>query len=147
MNNKTKAPNFLGLIDENKHLSLSDFKGKYLVIYFYPKDKTSGCTLESQNFRDHLKMFKAKNCEVIGVSRDSIRSHKSFQDKESLNFPLVSDPDENMCNAYGVMKEKSMYGRKYMGTARTTFVIDEEGKIEEIIEKVKTKEHTAQILK
>ncbi len=129
MNNKTKAPNFLGLIDENKHLSLSDFKGKYLVIYFYPKDKTSGCTLESQNFRDHLKMFKAKNCEVIGVSRDSIRSHKSFQDKESLNFPLISDPDENMCNAYGVMKEKSMYGRKYMGIERSTFLINPSGEI------------------
>ena len=129
MNDKSKAPNFLGLIDENEHLSLGSFKGKYLVIYFYPKDKTSGCTVESQDFRDHVKKFKEMNCEVVGVSRDSIKSHKSFQEKESLNFPLISDPDENMCNAYGVMKEKSMYGRKYMGIERSTFLIDPDGNI------------------
>ena len=129
MNNKTKAPSFLGLINESEHLSLEDFKGKYLVIYFYPKDKTSGCTLESQNFRDYMKKFKANNCAVVGVSRDSIKSHKSFQEKESLNFPLISDPDEKMCNAYGVMKEKSMYGRKYMGIERSTFLIDPAGMI------------------
>ena len=129
MNDKSKAPNFLGLIDENEHLSLDNFKGKYLVIYFYPKDKTSGCTIESQDFRDHSKKFKAKNCAIVGVSRDSIKSHKSFQEKESLNFPLISDPDEVMCNAYGVMKEKSMYGRKYMGIERSTFLISPDGKI------------------
>ena len=129
MNDKTKAPSFLGLIDESEHLSLEDFKGKYLVIYFYPKDKTSGCTVESQNFRDYMKKFKSKNCAVVGVSRDSIKSHKSFQEKESLNFPLISDPDEKMCNAYGVMKEKSMYGRKYMGIERSTFLIDPDGMI------------------
>jgi len=129
MNDKTKAPSFLGLIDENEYLSLDNFKGKYLVIYFYPKDKTSGCTIESQNFRDYVKKFKIKNCAIVGISRDSIKSHKSFQEKESLNFPLISDPDENMCNAYGVMKEKSMYGRKYMGIERSTFLIDPNGKI------------------
>ena len=129
MNDKSKAPNFLGLIDENEHLSLDNFKGKYLVIYFYPKDKTSGCTIESQDFRDHSKKFKAKNCAIVGVSRDSIKSHKSFQEKESLNFPLISDPDEKMCNVYGVMKEKSMYGRKYMGIERSTFLISPDGKI------------------
>mgnify|MGYP001313179821 FL=1 len=129
MNDKTKAPSFLGLIDENEYLSLDNFKGKYLVIYFYPKDKTSGCTIESQNFRDYAKKFKIKNCAIVGISRDSIKSHKSFQEKESLNFPLISDPDENMCNAYGVMKEKSMYGRKYMGIERSTFLIDPNGKI------------------
>ena len=129
MNDKSKAPNFLGLIDENEYLSLDNFKGKYLVIYFYPKDKTSGCTIESQDFRDHNKKFKAKNCAIVGVSRDSIKSHKSFQEKESLNFPLISDPDEKMCNAYGVMKEKSMYGRKYMGIERSTFLISPDGKI------------------
>ena len=129
MNNKTKAPSFLGLIDENKYLSLEDFAGKYLVIYFYPKDKTSGCTIESQDFRDYLKKFKLKNCAIIGVSRDSIKSHKSFIEKESLNFPLISDPNEEMCNAYSVMKEKSMYGRKYMGIERSTFLIDPEGAI------------------
>ena len=129
MNDKSKAPNFLGLIDENEYLSLDNFKGKYLVIYFYPKDKTSGCTIESQDFRDHSKKFKAKNCAIVGVSRDSIKSHKSFQEKESLNFPLISDPDEKMCNVYGVMKEKSMYGRKYMGIERSTFLISPDGKI------------------
>ncbi len=129
MNDKTKAPNFLGLIDENEHLSLHNFKGKYLVIYFYPKDKTSGCTIESQGFRDYCKKFKAKNCAIVGVSRDSIKSHKSFHEKESLNFPLISDPDEEMCNAYGVMKEKSMYGRKYMGIERSTFLVSPEGAI------------------
>ena len=129
MNDKSKAPNFLGLIDENNQISLSDYKGSFLVLYFYPKDKTSGCTIQSQDFRDYKKKFANKNCNIIGISRDSIKSHKSFTEKESLNFPLISDPDETMCNAYGVMKEKSMYGRKYMGIERSTFLIDPEGTI------------------
>ena len=127
MNDKSKAPSFLALVDENKELSLDDFQGSYLVIYFYPKDKTSGCTIESQDFRDYKNKFSKKNCKIVGVSRDSIKSHKSFIDKESLNFPLLSDPDETMCNAYGVMKEKSMYGRKYMGIERSTFLISPDG--------------------
>ena len=127
MNNKSKAPNFLGLVDENKKLELNSFHGSYLVIYFYPKDKTSGCTIESQDFRDFKNKFAKKNCKIIGVSRDSIKSHKSFVEKEELNFPLISDPEETMCNAYKVMKEKSMYGRKYMGIERSTFLIDPEG--------------------
>ena len=129
MNDKSKAPNFLGLIDENNQTSLSDYKGSFLVLYFYPKDKTSGCTIQSQDFRDYKNKFANKNCKIIGISRDSIKSHKSFPEKESLNFPLISDPDETMCNAYGVMKEKSMYGRKYMGIERSTFVIDPEGNL------------------
>ena len=129
MNDKSKAPNFLGLIDENNHISLDDFKGSFLIIYFYPKDKTSGCTVESQDFRDYKAKFAKKNCKIVGVSRDSIKSHLSFIDKESLNFPLISDPDETMCNAFGVMKEKSMYGRKYMGIERSTFVIDPDGNL------------------
>ena len=129
MNDKSKAPNFLGLIDENNQISLSDYKGSFLVLYFYPKDKTSGCTIQSQDFRDYKNKFANKNCKIIGISRDSIKSHKSFTEKESLNFPLISDPDESMCNAYGVMKEKSMYGRKYMGIERSTFVIDPEGNL------------------
>ena len=129
MNDKSKAPNFTGLIDEGKSVSLSDFKGKFLVIYFYPKDKTSGCTIESQNFRDLKNEFMKLNCEIVGVSRDSLRSHKSFIEKESLNFSLISDPDEDMCNAYEVMKEKSMYGKKYMGIERSTFIIDPDGKL------------------
>ena len=127
MNNKSKAPNFLGLVDENKKLELNSFHGSYLVIYFYPKDKTSGCTIESQDFRDFKNKFAKKNCKIVGVSRDSIKSHKSFVEKEELNFPLFSDPEETMCNAYEVMKEKSMYGRKYMGIERSTFLIDPEG--------------------
>ena len=127
MNNKSKAPNFLGLVDENKKLELNNFHGSYLVIYFYPKDKTSGCTIENQDFRDFKNKFAKKNCKIVGVSRDSIKSHKSFVEKEELNFPLISDPEETMCNAYKVMKEKSMYGRKYMGIERSTFLIDPEG--------------------
>jgi len=127
MNDKSKAPSFLALVDENEKLSLDNFKGSYLVIYFYPKDKTSGCTIESQDFRDFKNKFARKNCKIVGVSRDSIKSHKSFTEKESLNFPLISDPDETMCNAYGVMKEKSMYGRKYMGIERSTFLIGPDG--------------------
>ena len=129
MNDKSKAPNFLGLIDENNQTSLSDYKGSFLVLYFYPKDKTSGCTIQSQDFRDYKNKFANKNCKIIGISRDSIKSHKSFTEKESLNFPLISDPDETMCNAYGVMKEKSMYGRKYMGIERSTFIIDPDGNL------------------
>ena len=108
---------------------MANFKGSYLVIYFYPKDKTSGCTIESQDFRDFKNKFAKKNCKIVGVSRDSIKSHKSFTEKESLNFPLLSDPDETMCNAYGVMKEKSMYGRKYMGIERSTFLIGPDGSL------------------
>ena len=129
MNNKSKAPSFLALVDENKELSLDNFQGSYLVIYFSPKDKTSGCTIESQDFRDYKNKFSKKNCKIVGVSRDSIKSHKSFIEKESLNFPLLSDPDETMCNAYGVMKEKSMYGRKYMGIERSTFLISPDGSL------------------
>ena len=147
MNDKSKAPSFLALVDENKELSLDNFQGSYLIIYFYPKDKTSGCTIESQDFRDYKNKFSKKNCKIIGVSRDSIKSHKSFTEKESLNFPLLSDPDETMCNAYGVMKEKSMYGRKYMGIQRTTFLSNNSGIIKNIWEKVKVPGHAEKVLK
>jgi peroxiredoxin Q/BCP len=146
MNNKSKAPNFLGLVGENKEIALSDFAGKYLVIYFYPKDKTSGCTVESQDFRDLKSDFQKLNCEIVGVSRDSLKSHASFIEKESLNFDLISDPDETMCKAYDVMKEKSMYGRKYMGIQRSTFLINEQSKIEYIWDKVRVKGHVEEVL-
>ena len=145
MNDKSKAPNFLGLIDENNQTSLSDYKGSFLVLYFYPKDKTSGCTIQSQDFRDYKNKFANKNCKIIGISRDSIKSHKSFTEKESLNFPLISDPDETMCNAYGVMKEKSMYGRKYMGIERSTFVIDPEGNLVKEWRGVKVPGHVEEV--
>ena len=145
MNDKSKAPSFLALVDENKELSLDDFQGSYLVIYFYPKDKTSGCTIESQDFRDYKNKFSKKNCKIVGVSRDSIKSHKSFIDKESLNFPLLSDPDETMCNAYGVMKEKSMYGRKYMGIERSTFLISPDGSLVKEWRGVKVPGHVEEV--
>ena len=146
MNDKSKAPNFLGLIDENNHISLDDYKGSFLIIYFYPKDKTSGCTVESQDFRDYKDKFAKKNCKIVGVSRDSIKSHLSFTEKESLNFPLISDPDETMCDAYSVMKEKSMYGRKYMGIQRATFLSNEKGIITNIWEKVKVSGHAEEVI-
>jgi peroxiredoxin Q/BCP len=145
MNDKSKAPSFLALVDENKELSLDDFQGSYLVIYFYPKDKTSGCTIESQDFRDYKNKFSKKNCKIVGVSRDSIKSHKSFIEKESLNFPLLSDPDETMCNAYGVMKEKSMYGRKYMGIERSTFLISPDGSLVKEWRGVKVPGHVEEV--
>ena len=147
MNNKSKAPNFLGLIDENNQIGLNDYEGSFLVLYFYPKDKTSGCTLQSQDFRDYKNKFADKNCKIIGISRDSIKSHKSFSEKESLNFPLISDPDETMCNAYGVMKEKSMYGRKYMGIERSTFVIDPDGNLIKEWRGVKVPGHVEEVYK
>ena len=147
MNDKTKAPSFLGLVEENDHLSLDDLKGSYVIIYFYPKDKTSGCTIESQNFRDFKSKFAKKNCKIIGVSRDSIKSHKSFIEKEALNFPLISDPEEEMCNAYGVMKEKSMYGRKYMGIERSTFLIDPQGMLIKEWRGVKVPGHVEEVYK
>ena len=146
MNDKAKAPNFLGNIEENEQISLEDFRGKYLVIYFYPKDKTSGCTVESQNFRDLFKDFQKLNCYIIGVSRDSLKSHKSFIEKESLNFPLISDSEEEMCNAYGVMKEKSMYGRKYMGIERSTFLIGPDGKLIKEWRNVKVPGHAQEVI-
>lgn len=145
MNDIAKAPDFLGNIEENKTITLQDFKGKYVVVYFYPKDKTSGCTVESQNFRDLKTQFKKLNCEIIGVSRDSLKSHKSFIEKESLNFPLISDPDEVMCKAYDVMKEKSMYGRKYMGIERSTFLIGPDSELLKEWRKVKVPGHAQEV--
>lgn len=145
MNDIAKAPDFLGNIEENKIITLQDYKGKYVVVYFYPKDKTSGCTVESQDFRDLRNQFKKLNCEIIGVSRDSLKSHKSFIEKESLNFPLISDPDEVMCKAYDVMKEKSMYGRKYMGIERSTFLIGPNGELLKEWRKVKVPGHAQEV--
>lgn len=145
MNDIAKAPDFLGNIEENKTITLQDFKGKYVVVYFYPKDKTLGCTVESQDFRDLKTQFKKLNCEIIGVSRDSLKSHKSFIEKESLNFPLISDPDEVMCKAYDVMKEKSMYGRKYMGIERSTFLIGPDSELLKEWRKVKVPGHAQEV--
>ncbi len=142
-----KAPTFSAQNQKDETLKLSDFSGKKLVLYFYPKDDTPGCTAEACDLRDNHNRFLEAGYVVLGVSPDPIKKHVKFIEKYDLPFDLLSDEDHSVCLAYGVWVEKSMYGRKYMGVARTTFIIDEKGKIEEIIEKVKTKEHTAQILK
>ncbi|HAH38723.1 MAG TPA: thioredoxin-dependent thiol peroxidase [Algoriphagus sp.] len=142
-----KAPDFEAKIETGETIKLSDFKGKKVILYFYPKDNTPGCTAQACNLRDNYEALQKAGYVVLGISSDSEKSHQKFIDKQELPFSLIADEDKKVHELYGTWVEKSMYGRKYMGTARTTFVIDEEGKIEEIIEKVKTKEHTAQILK
>lgn len=126
--------------------SIADFKGKKVVLYFYPKDDTSGCTAESIDFRDNYSKFKALNTEIMGISRDSLTSHEKFKAKYELPFELISDADEALCQLFDVMKEKSMYGRKYMGIERSTFVIDEQGLLIHEVRKVKVKGHVEQVL-
>lgn len=141
------APGFTLPSDGGKDISLSDYKGQKVILYFYPKDNTSGCTMEAKAFRDHLAEFAAKGYVVLGVSRDTVRKHCNFRDKYELNFPLLADVDETVCNLYGVMKEKSMYGRKYMGIERSTFVIDEEGQLAAIYRNVKASTHVNDLIK
>lgn len=141
-----KAPEFSTTDQEGKEVKLSDYKGKKVVLYFYPKDNTPGCTAEACNLRDNYNRFISKGYEVLGVSSDSEKSHQKFIDKYDLPFRLLADTDKNIHEKYGTWVEKSMYGRKYMGTARVTFIIDENGIVEKVIEKVKTKDHAAQIL-
>ncbi len=142
----TKAPDFTTNDQDGKEVKLSGFKGKKVVLYFYPKDITPGCTAEACNLRDNYKALQKSGYEVLGVSTDDEKSHRKFIEKEKLPFRLLADTDKSLHAKYGTWVEKSMYGRKYMGTARVTFVIDESGVISEIIEKVDTKNHTAQIL-
>jgi peroxiredoxin Q/BCP len=141
-----KAPDFSLLANDGKKYSLKDFKGKKVVLYFYPKDDTSGCTKEACSFRDTLPVIKKKGAVVIGVSPDPVRAHEKFIDKYDLNFLLLSDETKEMLLRYGVWKEKSMYGRKYMGVERTTFLIGEEGKITHIFRKVKVEGHTDEVM-
>lgn len=141
-----KAPDFESVDQDGNPIKLSDFKGKKVVLYFYPKDNTPGCTTQACNLRDNYEALQKAGYVVLGISSDSAKSHQKFIEKHSLPFPLIADEDKSVHEKYGTWVEKSMYGRKYMGTARTTFVINEEGIIEEVIEKVKTKEHTNQIL-
>ena len=125
--------------------SLSDFKGQKVILYFYPKDNTSGCTMEACNFRDNMNRL-TKYADVIGVSPDSIKSHKSFKEKQSLNFILLSDPEHKLAESFEVWKEKSMYGRKYMGIERSTFILDKNGNIEKEWRKVKVKGHIDEVI-
>lgn len=140
------APDFTGLTQEGNSLSLSDLKGSRIVLYFYPKDNTSGCTLEAKSLRDGKAELAERGYRIIGVSPDSERSHQNFCAKHDLNFTLLADTDHSICEAFGVWAEKSMYGRKYMGVIRTTFLLDEEGRITHIFNKVKTAEHYQQIV-
>ena len=141
-----KAPAFKLPADSGETIALKDFIGMRVILYFYPKDDTSGCTLEARNFRDEIAAFKKKKTVILGVSRDSVASHVKFKAKYDLNFPLLSDEDGAVCEKYGVWVEKSMYGRKYMGIERTTFLIDEEGRIARIFPKVKVPGHCAELL-
>ncbi|HUL43042.1 MAG TPA: thioredoxin-dependent thiol peroxidase [Bacteroidota bacterium] len=141
-----KAPDFSLPSTDGKTLSLKDFQGKKVVLYFYPKDDTSGCTKEACSFRDNLGRVRKKGAVILGVSADSVDSHQHFRQKFDLPFPLLSDESKLIIKAYGVWKEKSMYGRKYMGIERTTFIIDERGKIAHIFPKVKVEGHTDEVL-
>jgi peroxiredoxin Q/BCP len=141
----TKAPDFKGIDQNGNEIKLSDFAGKKLILYFYPKDNTSGCTAEACNLRDNYNELNKKGFAVIGVSPDSEKSHKGFAAKFSLPFPLIADTSKKILNDYGVWGEKKMYGRTYFGVMRTTFIIDEKGLIEKIIMKVDTAGHTEQI--
>jgi peroxiredoxin Q/BCP len=142
-----KAPDFKGNDQNGKEVKISDFAGKKLVLYFYPKDNTPGCTAEACNLRDNYTELLEKGFAVVGISADNEKSHKGFAEKYSLPFPLIADTSKKILDDYGVWKEKSLYGRTFMGIARTTFIIDEQGIIEKIISKVETAGHTEQIFK
>lgn len=142
----SKAPQFTLKNQDGQKISLKDFLGKKVVLYFYPKDMTSGCTKEACDFRDHIELFNNQNVVVLGVSADSIDLHKKFKSKYNLPFDLLSDDSKKVLEKYGVWKEKSMYGKKYFGIERTTFIIDENGRIKKIFPKVKVNGHVKEIL-
>ena len=141
-----KAPAFKGINEKGENVKLSDYKGKKLVLYFYPKDSTPGCTAEACDLRDNYSRFQSEGYEILGVSPDGVKSHVKFIEKYELPFSLLADEDHCIAEEFGAWGEKSMYGKKYMGILRSTFVIDEKGKIEKVIEKVDTKAHTKQLL-
>jgi thioredoxin-dependent peroxiredoxin len=130
----------------NQTFKFSNLQGKQLVLYFYPKDNTSGCTTEGQDFRDHHEQFKKLKTEILGVSRDSLKSHEGFKAKHCFPFELVSDPDEKLCKLFGVIKEKSLYGKKYLGIERSTFLIDRQGVLRQEFRGVKVAGHVAEVL-
>ena len=140
------APEFSGLDQHGIEISMDDFVGKRIVLYFYPKDDTPGCTTEAIDFTTHIKAFAAANTQIIGVSADSVEKHDKFKAKHNLSVTLLSDPEQKMLQAYGVWVEKNMYGRKYMGIERATFLINEAGNIQQIWRKVKVKGHVAAVL-
>lgn len=146
LNEGDLAPDFELATDGGGSLKLSDLRGKRVVLYFYPKDDTSGCTKQACGFRDNQAALTGKNAIVIGVSPDGVASHDRFRDKYELNFPLLSDPDHSVANAYGAWGKKKMYGREYEGVLRSTFVIDADGRIEKVYAKVKAAENARQVL-
>ena len=141
-----KAPDFTAKDQNGNTVSLSDFRGKNVILYFYPKDNTPTCTAEACNFRDNYQSLLSKGFAVIGVSTDTEKSHKRFEKKFNLPFPLIADPDRKIVEQYGLWAEKMLFGRKYMGTLRTTFVIDPKGKIIEVIDKVDSKNSSQQVI-
>ncbi len=142
----TKAPDFTADIENGEKLTLSDYKGKWVVLYFYPKDNTSGCTKEACEFKDNMERITSMGAEVIGVSKDSVKSHNNFINKFELNFHLVADPEKVVCELYDIMGEKKMYGKTYMGIIRSTYIIDPEGKIREVYSKVKVAGHVDAVI-
>lgn len=142
-----KAPAFSGIDQDGKKISLADFKGKKLALYFYPKDDTPGCTSQACSIRDGFKSLRKKGIEVVGVSPDDVKSHSKFVSKYDLPFCIIADTDKKILGKYGVWAEKAMYGKKYMGVVRTTFLIDEKGTVVKVIEKPKVKEHAEEITK
>ena len=141
-----KVPAFTSILDDGSDLKSTDLKGKYVVIYFYPKDSTPGCTKEGEDFRDFHKEFKKNDSLIFGVSRDSVASHEKFKKKYNFPFNLISDEEESLCNIFDVIKEKNMYGRKYMGIERSTFLIDKKGVLVHEWRKVKVKNHAQEVL-
>jgi peroxiredoxin Q/BCP len=141
-----RAPDFSAAATGDQTLRLTDFAGHILVLYFYPRDNTPGCTQEGEAFRDHYKDFTAAGAEIVGVSRDSLKKHENFRAKYDFPFALISDGDETLCRAYGVLKEKTMYGRKHIGIERSTFVIDGQGIIRHAWRGVKVAEHAEEVL-
>lgn len=141
-----KAPDFTLLSDEGKEVSLSDYRGKKVIVYFYPKDGTLGCTQEAREFRDLAEQFNKKNAVILGVSKDSVESHKRFKEENRLPFTLLSDPEGKVLEKYGVWKKKSLYGKTFMGIERSTFMIDEEGRIKKIYRNVNPKGHAQSCL-
>jgi len=142
-----KAPAFKLLADQGEEISLADFQGQRVLIYFYPKASTPGCTTEACEFRDHQPKFKAQGIPVLGISADPVKSLANFKAKQKLNFPLLSDPDHKTIESFGAWQLKKFMGRSYMGIVRSTFLVGPDGRIERVWEKVKTKGHAAEILK
>ena len=146
MKEGAKLKNFKGEMTGNKNFDLSDYKGQNIVIYFYPRDNTPGCTSEGEDFRDNYKSFQKLNTEILGVSRDSIKSHENFKLKQSFPFDLLSDPEEKMCKSFDVIKLKSMYGKEYLGVDRSTFLISTDGKVVKEWRSVKVNGHVEEVL-